>query len=74
MKTTTSKEEQLVRLTTWVSKKNLKFLMKKKGEKYTQSEILRRLLDDEAERIKSWEVHKKLYGILKPEDFDDRFL
>ncbi len=70
----TARKEELLRVTAWIPKKKLKALMKEKGKKYSQSEILRMLIDNELERIRSWKAHDQLYGIAKPEDFDDRLL
>ncbi len=67
-------KEKLLRVTAWIPQKKLKALMKEKGKGYSQSEILRMLIDNELERIRSWEAMDKLYGIAKPEDFDDRLL
>ena len=67
-------KEKLIRITAWVPQKTLKALMKEKGKKYSQSDILRMMMDNELERVRSWEAMDKLYGIAKDEDFDDRFL
>lgn len=67
-------KEKLIRVTAWIPQKKLKALMKEEGEKYSQSEILRMLVDNELERIRSWKAMDELYGIAKAEDFDDRLL
>lgn len=67
-------KEKLIRVTAWVPQKKLKALMREKGTKYSQSEILRMLVDNELERIRSWNAMDGLYGIAKAEDFDDRLL
>lgn len=67
-------KEKLIRVTAWVPRRKLKALMKEKGAKYSQSQILRMLVDNELERIRSWNAMDELYGIAKAEDFDDRLL
>ena len=67
-------KEKLLRVTAWIPRKKLKTLMKEKGKGYTQSEILRMLIDNELERVRSWKAMDELYGIAKPESFDDRLL
>ena len=67
-------KDKLVRITAWIPKKKLGLLMKEKGKRYSQSDILRMLIDNELERVRSWQAMEALYGIAKPEDFDDRLL
>lgn len=67
-------EPSLVRVTAWVDKNKIGRLIKKTGKKYSQSEILRVLVDQEIERIASQEAHERLYGVARERDFDDRFL
>jgi len=75
MKISSAREkDKLVRVTAWVPRKKLKILMKEDGKKYSQSEVLRLLIDNELERIRSWKAFDELYGIAKAEDFDDRLL
>ena len=72
--TAEKRKEKLIRVTAWIPSKKLKALMKEEGEKYSQSEILRMLVDNELERIRSWKTMDGLYGIAKEEDFNDRLL
>lgn len=75
MKTGTERhKEKLIRITAWVPQNKLKTLVKDQGGKYSQSEILRWLIDNELERIRSLKAHEELYGAAKPADFDDRLL
>lgn len=74
MKNSTSRENQLVRVTAWIPQKSLKALMKKNKNSMSQSELLRNLVDDEAERLRSMEAHLSLYGMAKPGDIDESLL
>lgn len=67
-------KEKLIRVTAWVPRRKLKALMKEKGTKYSQSEMLRMLVDNELERTRSQKAHEGLYGVAKTEDLDDRLL
>ena len=74
MKTTSTHEDKLIRVTAWIPQKSLKTLMKKKKSSVSQSELLRTLVDNEAERLRSREAHLALYGIAKPGDIDESLL
>ncbi|GEM_PF-2302288 len=67
-------KEKLVRVTAWIPQKKLRSLMALKKDKHSQSEILRFLIDEELERMRSWKAHKKLYGVASASDFNDRLL
>ena len=71
---TVVQKEKLIRVTAWIPRKKLKALMTEKGKKYSQSEVLRMLIDSELERTQSFKAHEDLYGIAGAEDFDDRLL
>lgn len=70
----THAKEKLVRVTAWVPQKKLRTLMKEKGARYNQSEILRLLVDNELERIRSMKAHERVYGTAQAGDLDDRLL
>lgn len=73
--TTLIKENgKLIRLTAWVPQKKLKTLLREKGKRYSQSALLRMLIDDELERVRSFKAHQEIYGIARTGDFDDRLL
>ena len=74
MKTGNANNEKLVRVTAWVSQKNFGLLMKKRAKKGNQSSVLRSLIEDEVERMKSLKAHHALYGIASSRDLDDRLL
>lgn len=67
-------KQKLIRVTAWVPQKKLKALMKESGARASQSEVLRMLVDNELERLRSWQAHEPLYGIAGARDFDDRLL
>lgn len=70
----TSQKENLVRVTAWIPHKKLKALMKEMGRKYSQSQVLRMLVDNELERHCAWRAHEEIHGIARAKDFDDRLL
>jgi len=75
IKTSESEErQQLLRVTAWVPRKKLQTLMKEMGSRLTRSEVLRMLIDNELERVRSWKAHQPLYGIARSRDLDDRLL
>ncbi len=64
--------EHLTRVTAWIPKKKIKILIKKYGNKHSQSEILRSLIDRELERLSSLKAHQEIYGIASKDDFNAR--
>lgn len=68
-----SSQQNLIRVTAWIPKDNLKYIMKKQGSKRSQSQVLRGLVDDEVERLQSQKAHLNILGIAKDGDFDGRF-
>lgn len=75
MKSAQAGHESLIRVTAWVSKKNLSLLLKKRGaKKTTQSEVLRTLIENEVERLRSRQAHSALYGIAGENDINESLL
>ncbi|MBI2340170.1 MAG: hypothetical protein HYU99_07400 [Deltaproteobacteria bacterium] len=66
--------EKLIRVTAWVPRKNLALLLKKQKKKTNQSRVIRTLIDDEVERLRSWQAHAPLYGIAGEKDIDESLL
>lgn len=60
-------------ITVRLSNKELKVL-KKISRTKTKSEAIRKLLMDELERQNQIELWEKIYGKMKPSDFDDRLI
>jgi len=65
-----SHEEKMIRITAWVPQKSLALLLRKQKSKKNQSEFLRSLIEDEAERLRSLEAHDVLYGVAGVKDID----
>jgi hypothetical protein len=61
------------RISVNVKKKSLSYVMKARKKK-TAAETLQILLDEEAERLRSWKVHQEIEGKIPRSRFDDRFL
>lgn len=55
-------------ITVRISYGDLRSLLKAHPETSTQSELIRKLLEEELERIKSWRVHSEVAGTLTSED------
>jgi hypothetical protein len=70
MKSRGIKKVSLVPVTVRIPHRDLRSLLKAYPEIPTQSELIRRLLENELERIRSWEVHAGLEGTLTPEDIE----
>lgn len=74
MRSSGGEGEKLIRVTAWVPKKSLAVLLKKQKTKKNRSEFLRSLIEDEAERLRSWQAHDALYGIAGKRDIDESLL
>jgi len=61
--------EKMIRITAWIPQKKLQSLVNEKGKSLSQSEILRSLVDEEIERVRSFKAHQKIYGIASSKDF-----
>lgn len=59
------------RVSVSLEKKLLSYVMKARRKK-TAAETLQILLDEEAERLKSWKVHQEVEGKIPRTQFDDR--
>lgn len=68
-----SQAKTTTRVSVDVEKKSLSYIMKARKKK-TAVEILQMLLDEEAERLKSWKAHKEAEGKIPRGRFDDRLL
>ena len=62
--------KSLVPITIRISYGDLRSLLKAHPEISTQSELIRKLLEEELERIKSWKTHKEIAGTLTSEDIE----
>ena len=64
------KKENLVPITVRVPRKDIRHLLRAHPEASNQSELIRKLIEQELERIKSWEAHLKMIGTLTSEDIE----
>lgn len=63
-------KRDLIPVTVRIPKKDLSRLLRAHPEVETQSELIRKLLEDELERLKSWAVHKAMVGKLTSDDIE----
>lgn len=68
-----SQPTTMTRVSVNVKKKSLSYVMKARKKK-TAAETLQALIDEEAERLKSWKTHKEVEGKIPRARFDDRLL
>ncbi len=64
------KKENLIPITVRVPKRDIKNLLKAHPEILTQSELMRILLEQELERVKSWQAHHEISGTLGAHDIE----
>lgn len=70
---TTSRAKTTMRISVELESKPLSYIMRTRKKK-TAAETLRILIDEEAERLKSWKTHKEIEGKIPRAQFDDRAL
>ena len=70
MKSRALKKESLVPITIRISHGDLRNLLRAHPEISTQSELIRNLIENELERIKSWKVHADVVGTLTSKDIE----
>ena len=68
-----SRPKTTARILVELEKTRLSYIMKARKKK-TAAEVLQVLIDEEAERLKSWKVHKEVEGKIPRGRFDDRLL
>lgn len=68
-----SQPTAMTRVSVNVKKKSLSYVMKARKKK-TAAEILQVLIDEEAERLRSWKAHKEVEGKIPRSRFNDRLL
>ncbi|HXG20900.1 MAG TPA: hypothetical protein VNN62_17715 [Methylomirabilota bacterium] len=68
-----SQPAPMTRVSVNVKKKSLSYVMKARKKK-TAAETVQVLIDEEAERLRSWEVHKEVEGKIPLARIDDRLL
>lgn len=68
-----SRPKAMTRVSLDVEKKSLSYIMRARKKK-TAAETLQVLIDEEAERLRSWKVHKEVEGKIPRARIDDRLL
>jgi hypothetical protein len=68
-----SRAKATMRISVELERKRLSYIMRARRKK-TAAETLQTLIDEEAERLKSWKTHKEIEGKIPRAQFDDRVL